>query len=170
MKLLICGHFWPTQTISYDLILFLSCYVQLFATPWTVAHQASLPVTISWSSPKLMSVELMMLFSHLILCHPLRLMPSVFSASGSFPMSWLFTSGGQSIGASASASVLPTNIQGWFPLELTGLISLLSKGLARVFSSTVWKHQLLGTFFMVQLSNICTWLLEKPIWKLKMMY
>ena len=60
-----------------------------------------------------------------------------FPASGSFPMSRLFTSGGQSTGASASASVLPMNIQGWFPLGLTGLISLLSKGLSRVFSSTI---------------------------------
>ena len=93
-----------------------------------------------------------------------------FPASRYFPMSWLFTSDGQSVETSASASVLPTNIQGWFPLELTGLISLLSKGLSRVFSSTVWKHQVLGILYMVQLSNVCTWLLEKPIWKLKMMY
>ena len=68
-----------------------------------------------------------------------------FPASGSFPMRWLFTSGGQSIGISASASVLSMNIQGWFPLGLTGLISLLSKGLSRVFSSTaVQKHQFFG--------------------------
>ena len=67
-----------------------------------------------------------------------------FPASGSFPVSRFFASGGQSIGASASASVLPMNIQGWFPLGLTGLISLLSKGLSRVFSSTiVWKHSIL---------------------------
>ena len=72
--------------------------------------------------------------------------PQSFSASGAFPMSQLFTSGGQSIGASASASVLPMNLQGWFPLGLTGLISLLSKGLSRVFSSTtVQKHQFFGT-------------------------
>ena len=69
-----------------------------------------------------------------------------FPASGSFPMSWLFASGGQSIGAAASASVLPRNIQGWFPLGLTGWISLQSKGLSRVFSSTtVRKHQFFGT-------------------------
>ena len=69
-----------------------------------------------------------------------------FPASVSFPMSQFFTSGGQSIGASASASVLPMNIQDWFTLELTGLISLKSKGLSRVFSSTtVWKHQFFGT-------------------------
>ena len=67
-----------------------------------------------------------------------------FPASGSIPVSWLFLSGGQSIGA--SASVLPMNIQGWFPLGLTGFISFLSKGLSRVFSSiTVWKHQFCST-------------------------
>ena len=87
-----------------------------------------------------------------------------FSASGSFPVNWLFTSGGQSIGASASASVLPMNIQSLFPLGLTGLISLLSKRLSRVFSSTtIRKHQ----FFGAQLSlssnfHIHTQLLEKP--------
>ena len=86
-----------------------------------------------------------------------------FPASKSFPMSQLFT-GGQSIWASASVSVLPMNIQSWFPLGLTGLFSLLSKGLSRVFSSTtIWKHQ----FFSAQpslwsISHICTWLLEKP--------
>ena len=67
--------------------------------------------------------------------------PQSFPASGSFPTSWLFTSGGQSIGASASASVPPMNIQDWFPLGMTTLISLLSKGLSRVFSrTTIWKH------------------------------
>ena len=90
--------------------------------------------------------------------------PPVFNlspASGSFPMSQFFATGGQSIGASAPA--LPMNIQGWFPLGLTGLISFLSKGLSRVFfSTTVWKHQ----FFGIQLSlwsnsHIHTWLLEK---------
>ena len=86
-----------------------------------------------------------------------------FPESGSFPMSQLFASGGQSNGASASASVLPMNIQGWFPSGLTGVISLQSKGLSRVFSSTtVWKHQ----FFSAQPSlwsnsHIHTWLLEK---------
>ena len=77
-----------------------------------------------------------------------------FPASGSFLVSWLFVSSGQSIGASASASVLPINIQGWFPLGLTGLISLLSKGLSRVFSSTSLKASILqcSAFFMVQIS------------------
>ena len=71
-----------------------------------------------------------------------------FSASGSFTVSWLFASGGQSIGASASASVLPMNVQGWFPLGLTNLTSLQSKGLSRVFSSiTVWKPPLDTSYF-----------------------
>ena len=87
-----------------------------------------------------------------------------FPASGSFPMSQFFTSGSQSIGVSVSASVLPMNFQGWFPVGLTGWISLLSKGLSRVFSNTtVQKHQ----FFSAQLSSqanshIHTWPLEKP--------
>ena len=86
-----------------------------------------------------------------------------FPASGSFPMSWPFTLGGQTIGASASASVLPMNIQDWFPLGLTGLI-LLSNGLSRVFSGiTVQKHQFFGTQLSLWSSSpICTWLLEKP--------
>ena len=86
-----------------------------------------------------------------------------FPASGSFPMSRLFASDGQSIGASASASALPMNIQGWFPLGLTGLI-LLSKGLSRVFSSTiVWRHQFFSTQpSLWSNSYIHTWLLEKP--------
>ena len=76
---------------------------------------------------------------------PFSLCLQCFSASGSFPMSWLFASGGQSIGVSVSASVLPVNIQDWFPLGLTGWISLLSKGLSRVFSSnTIWRHQFFG--------------------------
>ena len=76
---------------------------------------------------------------------PFSTCPQSFPASGSFPMSWLFTSGGQSIGASASASVLPKNNQGWFPLWLTGWIFLQSKGLSRVFSTTVQKHQFFST-------------------------
>ena len=87
-----------------------------------------------------------------------------FPASESFPMSWLFASDGQSTGVSVSASVLPMNIQGWFPLEWTGLISLLSKELSGVFSSTtVWRHWFFGVqLFLLSTSHICTWLLEKP--------
>ena len=132
--------------------------VQLFATPWSAAPQVSLSFTISRSLLKLMSIESVMPSNHLILCHPLQSFPP----SRSFLMIWLFASDGQSIGASASASVFPMNIQDWFPLGLTDLISLQSKGLSRVFSSTtVQKHQ----FFNAQPSlgpntHIHTWLLE----------
>ena len=84
-------------------------------------------------------------------------------ALGSFPRSQLFTSDGQNIGASASAQVLPKSIQGRFPLRLTGLISLPSKGLSRIFSSTtVWKHQFFGALpSLLSSVHICTWLLER---------
>ena len=83
---------------------------------------------------KFMSTESAMLSYHVILCHPFSFCLQPFLASGSFPTNWLFASGGQIIGA--SALVLPMNIQGSFPLELIGWISLLSKGLSKVFSST----------------------------------
>ena len=87
-----------------------------------------------------------------------------FQASGSFPMSQFFASGGQSIGVSALASVFPMNIQYWFPSGWTGLISLQSKGLSRVFfNTTVQKHQFFGTQLSLQSNyHIHTWLLEKP--------
>ena len=87
-----------------------------------------------------------------------------FPALRSFPVSWFFASDGQGTGASASASVLPMNIQGWFPLGVTGLISLLSKGFTRVFTSTrVRKHEFFsGHPSLWSNSHICTWLLEKP--------
>ena len=87
-----------------------------------------------------------------------------FPASGPCPMSWLFASGGQSVGASASALVLPMSIQSWFPLGWTSLISLLSKGLSKVFSTTtVQKHQFFGALpSLWSSSHIYTWLLERP--------
>ena len=87
-----------------------------------------------------------------------------FPASGSFPMSWVFAPGCESTGASTLASVLPVNIQDWFPLELTGLISLQSRGLSIVFSNTrAWEHQFFGAQPSLQSnSHIHTWLLEKP--------
>ena len=139
-------------------------HARLFATPWTAACQASL----SFTSLGICSISCPLGRW----CHP-TISSSVapfssclqpFPASGSFSMSLLFASGSQSIGTSASASVLPMNIQDWCPLEWTGWISLLSKGLSRVFSNTtIQKHQ----FFSAQpllLSNsyIHTWLLEKP--------
>ena len=112
------------------------------ATPWTAACQASLSITNSQSLLKLMSIELVMLSNHLILCHPLLLLPSIFPSIRSFPVSHFFASGGQSIGISTSASALPMNIQDWFPLGWTGWISLQSQGLSRVFSNTtVQKNQ-----------------------------
>ena len=141
----------------------LSC-VWLFATPWTAARQASLSITNSRSSLKLMSIKLVMPSNHLILCCPLFLLPSIFPSIRVFSNSQFFKSCGQSVGASASVSVLPMNIQDWFPLGWTGLISLQSKGLSRVLSNTtVQKHQFLSTQpSLWSTSHIHTWLLEKP--------
>ena len=138
--------------------------VWLFATPWTAACQASLSITNSWSLLKLMSIESVMPSNHLILCCPLLLLPSIFPSIRVFsnesalhirwPKYWSFS----------FSTVLPMDIQGWLPLGLAVLISLLSKGLARViFSTTAQKHQ----FFSAQPllwsnSQSCTWLLEKP--------
>ena len=109
-----------TVDIRFSSVQSLS-YVWLFATPWITAHQASL--SNSWSSPRLTSIESVMPSSHLILCCPLLLLPQSLPASGSSPMSQLFAWGGQSIGVSASASVLPMNTQDWLPLRWTGWIS-----------------------------------------------
>ena len=131
-------------------------------TPWTVAHSTPLSFTLSQTWLKFMSIESVMLSNHLIPCHPLLLLSSILPRLRIGGLS--IASGGQSIGASASPSVLPMNIQGWFPLGLTGLISLQSKRLSRVFSNTtIWKHE----FFSAQSSlwsnsHIHIWLLEKP--------
>ena len=107
---------------------------------WTAACQASLSFIISWSLLKLMSIESVTPSNHLILCQPLLFLLSIFHHDF-FPQ-WfgsLFQVGSQSIGASASASVLPMNIQHWFSLGLAGLIPLLSKALLKVFyRTTVW--------------------------------
>ena len=138
--------------------------VRLFATPWTAARQASLSITSSWSLLKPMSIELVMPSNHLILCCPFPLLPSIFSALGSFPMNQFFASGGQSIGVSASASVFQWIFRTWCPLGWPGWISLQSKGLSRVFfNTTVQKHQFFGTQLSSQSnSHIHTWPLEKP--------
>ena len=139
-------------------------HVRLFETPWTAAGQP-LSSTISWSLLKFMSIEFVMLSNHLTRCHPLLLLSLTFPSNSLFQ--WLFPSGGQSTGASASASVLPMNIQGWFPSGLTGLISMQSKGLSRVSSSTtIWKHQFSGAQPSAwSNSPICTQLLKKPqVW------
>ena len=110
-------------SLQFSSVQWLS-HVQLFATPWTAARQASLSITNSWSLPKITSTESLMSSNHLILCRPLLLLPPTLPASGSFPMSQLFSSGGQSTGVSASTSVLPMNTQDWSPLGWTGWISL----------------------------------------------
>ena len=123
--------------------------VWLLRTPWTAARQASLSITNSWSLPKLVSIESVMPSNHLILCHPLLLLPSIFPSIKVFsnqsafhirwPKYWSF-----------SFNISPSNEHpGWSPLGWTGWISLQSKGLSRVFSNTtVQKHQ----FFSAQLS------------------
>ena len=129
-------------------------------TPWTAACQASLSFTFSWSLLKIMFIESVMPSNHLILCRPLLLLPSIFPSIRSFPMSQLLASGGQNIGASAPD--ISMNIQGQFPLGLTGLISLQSKGLSRVFSNTiVQKHQ----FFSAQFLNSPTLTSIHDHWK-----
>ena len=121
-------------------------HVWLFATPWTGAHQVSLSINNC--------LNLFNSFRVRCWCHPTISSSDVpffsglqsFPAWGSFPMSQFFISGGQSIGASTSASILPMNIQDWFPLGLTGLTSLQSMRPSRVFSNTtVQKHQFFGT-------------------------
>ena len=124
------------------LFSYFSCYVWLCNPMNCSMPHATLSLTISQSLLRIMSSEAVIPSNHLILYCPLSLCSQYFPVSGSFPMSQIFPSGDQSIGA--SASVLPMNIQGWFPLGLTGLI-LLSKGLSRVSSNTiVQKHQFVG--------------------------
>ena len=140
------------------LVSWFSSVVQSCPTLWDPtdcstprAYSNSCPLS-QWCHPTISSSVIP--FSHL----------QSFPASGSFPMSQFFASGGQSIRASASASVLPMNIRDWFPLGLTVWISLQSKGLSRVFfNTTVQKHQFFGTQLSLwSNSDIHTWLLEKP--------
>ena len=126
-------------------------HVQLFATPWTAARQVSLSITNSRNLIKLISIKLVMASNHFILCHLLLNLPSIFSSIGVFsnvsvlhirwPKYWSF-----------SFSISTSFKKGWFPLILTGLISLHSKGLSRVFSNTtIQKHQFFGTQLSLQL-------------------
>ena len=130
--------------------------VWIFATPWISGCRASLSFTISWTLLKLMSIESVGPFNHLILCHPLLLLPSIFPSMRVFsnesalhfrwPKYWSF-----------SFCINPSmNIQDWFPLGLTGLTFLLSKGLSRVFSSTSLKTSVLqcSAFFIPAVSSV----------------
>ena len=130
------------RVVSFACVCVSHSVMSDFATPWTTARQDSLSFIIYRSLLKLMSIESVIPSNHLILCHPL-LLPSI-------------KSGGQNIGAWASASVLPMNIQDWFPLGLTAFISLQSKGLSRCLlqyhgsKASILQH---SAFFMVQLSH-----------------
>ena len=139
-------------------------HVWYFVTPWTTAYQASLSLTISRSLLKVMSIESVMPSNHLSLCHPLLLLTSIFPSIRVFSKKLAICIKWPSIGASASASILPKSIQSWFSLGFTGLIFLLSKGLSRVFcSTTIRKHQFFGAQpSLWSNSHIGTWLLEKP--------
>ena len=158
---------WPLFLLFLKHLFFQFSLVQslspawLFATPWTAACQASLSITSSqsphnpcplsqWCHPMISSSSA-----------PFFSCPRSFPAYGSFPMSQLFALGGQSM--RASAPVLPKDSQGWFPLGLTSLISLQSKGLSSVFSSTtIWKHLFFGTQLSLwSNSHIHIWWLEK---------
>ena len=120
-------------------------HVQLFATPWTAACQASLSITNSGSLLRLISIELVMPSNHLILCPPLLSCVQSFLASGSFPMSHFFASGDQSIGVSFNISS-SNEYSGLIPFRMDWLYVLQSKRLSRVFSNTTaQKHQFFGT-------------------------
>ena len=147
-------------TVQFSSVQLLS-RVRPFATPWTAAPQDFLSINNSRSFPKLMSIESVMPSNHIIHCCPLLLLPSifprirVFSNESAILIRWP--------GVSAATSFLPMNTQDWAPLGWTGWISLQSKGLSRVISSTtIQKHQFLGAqAFLWSKSNIHTWLLEK---------
>ena len=150
-----------SDTISCTVVVqSLSC-IWLLAK-WLQHPQASLFIIISQSCSNSCSLNQWCYPTNSFFAVPFSSCPQSFLAWRSFPRSRLFMSGGQSI--RASASVLPMNIQDWFPLGLTGLISLLSKGLSRVFSSTtIQKHQFFGAQTSLwSKSHIWTWLLEKP--------
>ena len=142
----------PSILLDLSSVQLLS-HVQLFATPWTAAGQGSLSITNSWSLLKHMSIKLVMTFNYLILCCPLLLLPAIFPSIRVFssesvlhirwPKYWSF---------SFSIS-LPINIQDWFPLGWTDWISLQSKGLLRVFSSSKASIFRCSAFFTVQLSH-----------------
>ena len=154
---------WPSRSDQIRSHQSLS-HVQLFATPWVTAHQASLSITNSWSSLRLTSIESVMPSNHLILCRPHLLLPPippsirVFSNESTFHMKWPKY-------WSFSFNIIPSKeIPGWSPSEWTGWISFQSKGLSRVFSNTtVQKHQFFGAQPSSQSnSHIHTWPQEKP--------
>ena len=156
-------HYGLSQDIEYSSLCYtLCCSITqswpLFVTPWTVAHQASLSFTIFQSLLKLMSTESMMPSNHLVLCRPLFYCLQSFPASGSFQMSQLFATGGQSIGVSASASVLPNEYSGLISFRMDWLDHLAVQGTLKSLlqhhssKALVLQH---SDFFMVQLTHPC---------------
>ena len=142
------------MTFPFRTVQLLS-HVWIFVTPWTAAHQTSLSITNSWSLLKLMSIESVMSSNHLILCHLLLLLPLIFPSIRVFSNELVLRIRWLSIGISASASVLPINIQNRFPLGWAGWVSLQSKGLSKVFSNTTDQNinSLALSFSIVQLSH-----------------
>ena len=138
------GHDLTLSSALAFVVVAQSCW--FFGTSWTVARQAPLFSSFSQSLLKFMFIELVMYLTISSSATTFSSCPWSFQASRSFPISRLFISGGQSIGAPASGTVFPMSIQGWFPLELNDWISLLSKGLSKIFSSTtIKKHQFFAT-------------------------
>ena len=152
------GHDWGGAAAAAAFAAALCCCSSVVSgSVWTrhCSTQATLSSITSRSLLKPMSIELVMPPNHLILCCPFSSCLQSFPASGSFPMSQLFPSGGQSIGASASVSVLPMNIQDWFPLGWTCLIFLQSKGLSSLFSNTTSKASVLCYIDSRKLTVLC---------------
>ena len=150
--------------IIKKLVLFSYSVMSNSLQPHGLQHTRVLCSPFSWSLLKFMSAELVMLSNHLILCRHLLLLPSVFPSVGLFHWDNSLHEVAKVLKASALASVLPLNMQGWFPLGLTGLISLQSRGLSGVLSNTtVQKYLFFSTQPVLSLnSHIHTWLLEKP--------
>ena len=140
---LICGflrpfHPWIQSLNSIFVIVQSLSHVWFFMTPWTAAHQGPLFSTISQNLLKLISIESVMISNHVILCCPLLLLPSIFPSIRVFSNELALCIRWPNIGAPTSAPVLPTNIQSWFPFRLTGLISLLPKGLSLTDIFSLW--------------------------------
>ena len=157
-----------TKTKTKNFLITFCCWVaqsvQLFVTPWTVARQVSLSLTISQALPKFMFIALVMPSIYLNLWCPLLLLPSIFPSIRVFSNELPVCIGGQNTETTASASVIPVNTQGWSPLRLTAWISLLSKGLSGVLSSTtVRRHQFFGFLPSLWSSSCnCVWPLGRP--------
>ena len=162
-KLLISVILSPLSSVQFSSIQSLSC-VRLFVTPRTAAREASLSITNSQSLLKLMFIESVTPFNHLISCYPLLLLLSIFPSIRVFSNESVLWIRWPKYSASTSASVFPVNIHDWFYLGLIGWISLQSKGLSRVFfNTTVQKHQFFGAQPSSQSnSHIHTWPQEKP--------